>query len=168
MALFGSGMQLLALGRTWLGSRSRPRGASKSLDWLTSQELWSCAFSRDGSRVVIAVGAMVYVWNHVTNTRECELQGHSQYVNSVAFSNDGSHVVSGSHDKTVRIWNCHTKSQVNLYPHSHMVSCPPCPRSTSPHAWTSQRWRTTHWECGSRKRCMLFMTFSRRTGVYVM
>jgi WD40 repeat protein len=47
----------------------------------------------------------------VTNTvesLECELRGHLGVVTSLAFSNDGSHVVSGSVDKTVRIWNCRT------------------------------------------------------------
>ena len=33
------------------------------------------------------------------------LSGHANGVNSVAFSGDGSKVVSGSLDKTVKIWN---------------------------------------------------------------
>ena len=31
--------------------------------------------------------------------------GHSDVVTSVAFSTDGTKVVSGSYDKTVKIWN---------------------------------------------------------------
>ena len=33
------------------------------------------------------------------------LSGHADRVTSVAFSEDGSKVVSGSDDKTVKIWN---------------------------------------------------------------
>eukprot|EP00959_Pyramimonas_sp_CCMP1952_P230656 4822214-Pyramimonas_sp.AAC.1 len=32
-------------------------------------------------------------------------QGHTGYVNSVAYSSDGAQLASGSHDETVRIWD---------------------------------------------------------------
>ena len=34
-----------------------------------------------------------------------EIKGHQDKVDSVIFSPDGSHVVSGSFDNTVHIWN---------------------------------------------------------------
>ena len=36
------------------------------------------------------------------------LEGHSEYVHSIGFSYDGKHIVSGSMDKTVRVWEAAT------------------------------------------------------------
>jgi len=47
----------------------------------------------------------VQIWNVTTGDMEAELKGHTGRVRSVAFSQDGSQVVSGSDDRTVRIWN---------------------------------------------------------------
>ena len=42
------------------------------------------------------------------------LQGHSATcVSAVAISPDGKHVVSGSWDKRVKIWNAETGAEVN-------------------------------------------------------
>ena len=40
------------------------------------------------------------------------LHGHTHYVNSVAYSPDGTHIVSGSWDKTIRVWNATTGQSV--------------------------------------------------------
>ncbi|KAE9403149.1 WD40 repeat-like protein [Gymnopus androsaceus JB14] len=44
------------------------------------------------------------------------LQGHDNWVNSVAFSHDGTRIVSGSQDKTVRIWDATTGAQMGDHP----------------------------------------------------
>ena len=36
------------------------------------------------------------------------VHGHTHSVTSVAYSPDGSHIVSGSQDKTIRVWNAAT------------------------------------------------------------
>jgi WD40 repeat protein len=46
---------------------------------------------------------------------EAELKGHTDWVTSVAFSQDGSQVVSGSRDKTVRIWNVTTGDSQSIF-----------------------------------------------------
>ncbi|MCH7813719.1 MAG: hypothetical protein IID40_06825, partial [Planctomycetes bacterium] len=48
------------------------------------------------------------VWDASTRENTLTLRGHEAYVYSVAFSPDGTRIVSGSEDKTLRIWE--TKS----------------------------------------------------------
>ncbi len=45
----------------------------------------------------------VRVWDTTTGTVRV-LRGHTSRVNSVAFSPDGTRIVSGSHDRSVRVW----------------------------------------------------------------
>jgi len=45
--------------------------------------------------------------------QECTLTGHSDYVKSVAYSPDGKHIVSGSDDRTVKVWDAATGKEVS-------------------------------------------------------
>ena len=45
---------------------------------------------------------------------ECPVRGHSGYVHSVAYSPDGKHIVSGSRDGTVKIWDAQSGEEVRV------------------------------------------------------
>ena len=45
--------------------------------------------------------------------QECTLRGHSESVWSVAYSPDGKHIVSGSYDSTVKVWDSQTGTEVS-------------------------------------------------------
>ncbi|KIM86900.1 hypothetical protein PILCRDRAFT_815342 [Piloderma croceum F 1598] len=51
------------------------------------------------------------------------MEGHTGWVSSVAFSQDGKHIVSGSHDQTIRVWDSETGDVVlgPLEGHTHGV-----------------------------------------------
>ena len=53
------------------------------------------------------------------------MEGHSNIVVTVAFSADGKYIVSGSYDRTVRMWDAETGDPVGepLIGHSDPVEC---------------------------------------------
>ena len=46
---------------------------------------------------------------------ECPVTGHTDKVSAVTFSPDGKRVVTGSHDKLVKIWNAETGAEVSSF-----------------------------------------------------
>ena len=59
----------------------------------------------------VAVGSDsgdIFLLNAVTGSQAGILSGHSNWVRSIAFSSDGVYLVSGSYDKTVKLWDMQT------------------------------------------------------------
>jgi WD40 repeat protein len=54
------------------------------------------------------------VWDALTGEEKHVLNGHTNWVNSVAFSSDGSRIVSGSQDKSVRVWDALTGEEKHV------------------------------------------------------
>ena len=50
----------------------------------------------------------------MVDEQECTLTGHSNWVTSVAYSPDGRHIVSGSNDRTVKIWDAQSGEEVRV------------------------------------------------------
>jgi WD40 repeat protein len=79
----------------------------------------TAVFSPDGRRILSGSGSdylsadllaqtgpdnTVRLWDAKNGTELARLAGHTGNVNSVAFSSDGKRALSGSRDKTVRLW----------------------------------------------------------------
>ncbi|KAF8870408.1 hypothetical protein BD779DRAFT_1420054, partial [Infundibulicybe gibba] len=47
----------------------------------------------------------VRVWDVATGTEIALLKGHSSVILSVAYSPNGKHIVSGSFDRSIRVWD---------------------------------------------------------------
>jgi WD40 repeat protein len=69
-------------------------------------------FSPDGTSYAIGVNRSVGLFDTATNELISVLRGHEDLVKSIAFTTDGSRLITGSCDKTVRIWDAATGSQV--------------------------------------------------------
>lgn len=71
----------------------------------------------DPSGEVVCAGSPdsfdIHVWSVQTGQLLDQLSGHEGPVSALAFSADGSHLVSGSWDNTVRIWSIFGRSQTS-------------------------------------------------------
>ena len=65
----------------------------------------------DGKQIVSgSYDNSVQVWDDSPGAALQQLNGHTDRVNSVAFSHDGIYIVSGSDDKSVQVWDASNAS----------------------------------------------------------
>jgi WD40 repeat protein len=77
-------------------------------DWNTT----CCCFSPNGRLVAVAAHATAYVWD-ITGTDPHLIEtftGHTEDINSLAFSSSSSSLISASEDKLVKFWQIGTSS----------------------------------------------------------
>ena len=111
-----------------LGCRSRSSGAVIYLynpnylkDGIISGSGRGLVLTPD-EKTIITYENNIKIWDLATEELLSTLSGHSNIVRSVAISNDGSTVVSGSRDGTVKIWDLATGELLStLQGHSDSV-----------------------------------------------
>jgi eukaryotic-like serine/threonine-protein kinase len=89
--------------------------------------VFSVAFSPDGKRILTGRGdpnsdrpgeakvrdpGKTKLWDAETGKEVLFLEGHTQRVNSVAFSPDGERILTGSMDRTAKLWDAKTGKEI--------------------------------------------------------
>lgn len=74
------------------------------------------ALSYWNSAIAVAMrSGEIIILNSVTGSKEAVFSGHTKSVGSVQFSSDGVSLVSGSADRTVKLWNVQTGGVVETF-----------------------------------------------------
>merc|ERR1712195_356037 len=108
----------------WLNKPQALHPCQLTIEAKDSVPVVSVAYSKCGSKLARAEGMHVAVCDAMTGFELHRLTGHTENVNSVAWSEDGT-LASGSDDKTVRIWGMDStgtfKCKSTLSGHSSFV-----------------------------------------------
>ena len=78
---------------------------------------WNLACWKDIVAVGLGLGDII-ILDGITGTQSAVLSGHTNWVRSVVFSSDGTLLVSGSYDETVKLWDVQTGGVANTF-HGH-------------------------------------------------
>jgi len=71
-------------------------------------------FSPNGRHLLAAGYQRVRVWDTQTDSLQSTLRGHGGTVQVAAFNSDGSKIVTGGYDGTVRLWDTENGMQLGI------------------------------------------------------
>jgi len=95
-------------------------------DYRFCNGVWAVAFSPDGTKIVFASGTNDYtirMCDVATGNEIKKFSGHTDDVNSVAFSPDGKQLLTGSHDYTIKLWDVASGNEIKTFKgHSYDVN----------------------------------------------
>jgi WD40 repeat protein len=72
---------------------------------ITDESADSIAFSPLGDQLVTAGADGIRIWSLADGTLIAQLEGHSEVVYSLSYSDDGKFLISGSQDGTIKVWS---------------------------------------------------------------
>jgi len=81
---------------------------TKSVFTQTLGDFLAAAFSPDGSILATAIDQELCLWQVVDGRQLATYHGHSGWIQTLAFSPDGTTLASGSHVHTIRLWDLQT------------------------------------------------------------
>jgi len=79
-----------------------------------SNGLLSAVFATDEIRTISTDGS-IYIWESESGGEEMVLAGHGSGVSSVAFSPDGTRVLTGSGDNTAKLWDAQAGAEIRTF-----------------------------------------------------
>ena len=74
----------------------------------------SLQYTKDDQMLIIALGNNIQLWDIATGAPVEILTGHTSFVTDIAYSPDGKKLLSGSQDKTLRLWTIPAQPQITL------------------------------------------------------
>ena len=81
---------------------------TKSVFTQTLGDFLAAAFSPDSSILATAIDQEICLWQVADGRQLAIYHGHTGWIQSLAFSLDGTTLASGSHDHTIRLWDLQT------------------------------------------------------------
>lgn len=73
--------------------------------------LAKAAWSPDGARIAATASNMALIW-HATESAVVRLEGHRSEISDIHWKSDGKQLVTASQDKTARIWDAQTGTEL--------------------------------------------------------
>ena len=90
--------------QVWKFESETPESVWINQDTRDPGDIAHVAFSPDGQLLASHVGYDIQFWQAEDGVSLAKLEGHTWYIENVAFSPDGANLISTSRDGTIRLW----------------------------------------------------------------